>query len=46
MDVILTGAVAPNPSELVSGKLFTLLLDEMRKRYDYIIVDTPPSTGH
>ena len=42
MDVILTGAVAPNPSELVSGKLFTLLLDEMRKRYDYIIVDTPP----
>ena len=45
MDVILTGAVAPNPSELVSGKLFTLLLDEMRKRYDYIIVDTCPSLG-
>lgn len=42
MDMIFTGAVAPNPSELVSSKLFTLLLEEMRKRYDYIIVDTPP----
>lgn len=42
MDIIFTGAIAPNPSELVSGKLFTLLLEEMRKRYDYIIVDTPP----
>ena len=42
MDMIFTGAVSPNPSELVSSKLFTLLLEEMRKRYDYIIVDTPP----
>lgn len=42
MDTIFTGAVAPNPSELISGKLFSLLLEEMRKRYDYIIVDTPP----
>ena len=42
MDMVFTGAVAPNPSELVSSKLFTLLLEEMRKRYDYIIVDTPP----
>lgn len=43
MDMVFTGAVAPNPSELVSSKLFTLLLEEMRKRYDYIIVDTPAS---
>lgn len=42
LDMIFTGAVAPNPSELVSGKLFRILLDELRKRYDYIIVDTPP----
>lgn len=42
LDMIFTGAVAPNPSELVSGKLFQLLLDELKKRYDYIIVDTPP----
>ena len=42
LDMIFTGAVAPNPSELVSGKLFQILLDELRKRYDYVIVDTPP----
>ena len=32
-------------SKISSGQLFTLLLDEMRKRYDYIIVDTCPSLG-
>lgn len=42
LDMVFTGAVAPNPSELVSGKLFSLLLDELKKRYDYVIVDTPP----
>lgn len=42
MDMIFTGAVALNSSELISSKLFTLLLEEMRRRYDYIIVDTPP----
>lgn len=42
MDIIFTGAVAPNPSELFSGELFTELLKAMRDRYDYVIVDTPP----
>ena len=42
MDMIFTGAVAPNPSELVSGPLFVQLLDDLKKNYDYVIVDTPP----
>lgn len=42
LDMIFTGAVAPNPSELVSGPVFAWLLEEMKKHYDYVIVDTPP----
>jgi capsular exopolysaccharide synthesis family protein len=42
MDCVFTGAVAPNPSELFSGERFSRLMDEMRRHYEYIIVDTPP----
>ena len=42
MDILFTGAVAPNPSALVSGPLFKELIAFARSVYDYIIVDTPP----
>ncbi|MBR2257778.1 MAG: CpsD/CapB family tyrosine-protein kinase [Blautia sp.] len=42
LDIIFTGKVAPNPSELISGALFTQLLSQLRDYYDYVIVDTPP----
>lgn len=42
MDILLGGAVAPNPSELLSEPGFEELLTELRKKYDYIFIDTPP----
>ena len=42
LEMIFTGAVAPNPSELFSGELFRKMLAELRDRFDYVIVDTPP----
>lgn len=42
MDMIFTGAMAPNPSELISGPLFGQLIRWVRENYDYVIVDTPP----
>lgn len=42
MDMIFTGAKAPNPSELISGRLFRELMDSVRQTYDYVIADTPP----
>lgn len=42
LTMILAGPVAPNPSELLSGKLFQEMLISCRKEFDYIIIDTPP----
>ena len=42
MDMIFTGAKAPNPSALVSGPLFQDLMQFLKSIYDYVIVDTPP----
>ncbi len=42
LDIITSGPIPPNPSELMqSGKLDNLL-DELRESYDYIIIDAPP----
>ena len=42
MDMIFTGSVAPNPSELISGPMFGQMLSYVRGEYDYVILDTPP----
>lgn len=42
LDVITSGPVPPNPSELILGESMGELLEELKKRYDYIILDTPP----
>lgn len=41
-DVVCVGHVPPNPSEIVDSEKMKNLIDEMKKRYDYIILDTPP----
>ncbi len=42
MDVITAGPVPPNASELVLSPRIDELLAELKLRYDYIIIDTPP----
>lgn len=42
-DVILAGPVPENPSELVLSKKIEKLITELKAKYDYIIVDTPPA---
>lgn len=41
-DYIPSGPHPPNPSELLLSKAFEDLLTELRTRYDYIVIDTPP----
>jgi capsular exopolysaccharide synthesis family protein len=42
MDVIISGAIPPNPSELLGSKRMKKLLEDLRQKYEYIILDTPP----
>ena len=43
MDVLFSGDVPPNPSELLGSDKMRELIEEMSKQYDYILVDTPPA---
>ena len=42
LDVIFSGPIPPNPSELIIGEAMADLINELKKEYDYIILDTPP----
>jgi capsular exopolysaccharide synthesis family protein len=42
LDVLLAGAVPPNPSELLDSRRMAGLLDELRGQYDWVIVDSAP----
>lgn len=42
LDVISAGPIPPNPAELIASKRCAQFFDELKSRYDYIIVDTPP----
>ena len=41
-DIIAAGAIAPNPAELLMDRRLDALVAELRKLYDYIIVDSVP----
>jgi capsular exopolysaccharide synthesis family protein len=42
LDIIVGGPVPPNPGELLTSQKVNDMFDELRKRYDYIIVDSAP----
>ncbi len=41
-DVLASGPLPPNPSELLASRQMQTLLDELRGEYDVILIDTPP----
>lgn len=42
LSIITAGKVPPNPAEMLASKAMTAFLEEMKKHFDYIILDTPP----
>ncbi len=42
LDLISSGPIPPNPSELLVMSNFEGILNELKSRYNYIIIDTPP----
>ena len=43
LQVLTSGPIPPNPSELLSSKRMQHMLQELREQYDLIIIDTPPT---
>ena len=41
LDVLSAGTIPSNPTELLSNKLFTRLIETARLKYDMIIIDSP-----
>lgn len=42
LDVIFSGNVPPNPVELLGSDNMHAMLEELKGKYDYIFIDTPP----
>ena len=42
LDVLLSGSIPPNPSELLGSQQMSRLLTEVGEAYDYVVVDTSP----
>lgn len=42
LDILLSGTIPPNPTELLGSKKFQLFLEDVKHQYDYIIIDSAP----
>jgi len=42
LDIALSGPVPPNPSELIMSKRAGEMITQLKKDYDYVVLDTPP----
>ena len=42
LDIITSGFIPPNPSELLSSDRMDNFIAELKSKYDYVIFDTPP----
>jgi capsular exopolysaccharide synthesis family protein len=45
LDVLTAGVIPPNPVALLDSKRMASLIETFSKKYDFVIVDTPPLAG-
>jgi capsular exopolysaccharide synthesis family protein len=44
-DFVTSGTIPANPSELLGSVRMQNVLDELKKEYDFIVIDAPPALG-
>ena len=42
LTLLTSGKIPPNPSEMLSSKAMKNLLEVLKEKFDYVIIDTPP----
>ncbi len=45
VDLVASGPIPPNPAELLDSERMRLLLEELERRYDFVLLDVPPTLG-
>lgn len=45
VDVLPSGPLPPNPVELIDSTPMASMLDELSRRYDFVVLDAPPALG-
>lgn len=45
LDVLTSGDIPPNPSELLTSNRMARLMEQLKAEYDYIVFDLPPVTA-
>ncbi|KUR73683.1 exopolysaccharide biosynthesis protein [Novosphingobium fuchskuhlense] len=45
LDVVTSGPIPPSPTELLSSIAMHQLIDDLSKRYDLVLIDSPPVLG-
>ena len=43
LDIVVAGTTPPNPARLLESDAMTALLAELGRRYEFVVVDTPPT---
>lgn len=44
IDIVPVGTIPPNPVEMLLSSKFTEMIAELKKKYDYVLLDCPPGT--
>jgi capsular exopolysaccharide synthesis family protein len=42
LDILLSGGISPNPSEILASKRFNEIMNNLKEEYDFIVIDSPP----
>ena len=42
LDLLMAGPIPPNPAELIARKSLDIIINLLKERYDYIMIDTAP----
>lgn len=42
LDILLSGVIPPNPTEILASNKFKIFIEEVKREYDYIIIDSAP----
>ena len=42
LDILTSGPVTPNPSEILASNRMKTVINELKEKYDYVLIDTPP----